>query len=80
MTSLGVAVAKWMAGREPGLPRPNKLQAIVLATYAAGAAITAGALAMHVFDTVTLPFLIVFTVLVLTAIECWRSGNDGRLA
>jgi uncharacterized membrane protein YoaK (UPF0700 family) len=80
MTSLGVALTKWALGRERRLPRPNRLQAIVILTYAAGAALAATALAFHVFDTVTFPFIIVLAVLVLTAIECWRSGDDGRTA
>jgi uncharacterized membrane protein YoaK (UPF0700 family) len=70
MTSLGVALTKRMMGRERRLPRPNRLQAVVIATYAAGAAITAAALASHIFDTVTFPFVIVLTVLLLTQIEC----------
>jgi uncharacterized membrane protein YoaK (UPF0700 family) len=75
MTSLGVALTKWLMGRERRLPRPNRLQAVVIATYAGGAAITAAALALHIFDTVMLPFLIVFAVLVLTSVECRSSGT-----
>jgi uncharacterized membrane protein YoaK (UPF0700 family) len=75
MTSLGVALTKWLMGRERRLPRPNRLQAVVIATYAGGAAITAGALALHIFDTVMLPFLIVFAVLMLTSVECRSSGT-----
>jgi uncharacterized membrane protein YoaK (UPF0700 family) len=72
MTGLGLALMRRLMGREVPLPRENRLQAMVIATYAAAAATTAAALVAHIADTVALPFIPVFVTLILTMIACRR--------
>jgi uncharacterized membrane protein YoaK (UPF0700 family) len=70
MTSLGVAATKLFLGREPTLPRPNRLQILVLFSYAAAALLAAFGVSAHLFETNLLPLAAAAVVLALTQIEC----------
>jgi len=76
MTSLGVALTKLSLGREPKLPRQNRLQIFVLLSYAAGATITALGIALHIHLTDLLPLIIAMLVLALQHSICVRTTNS----
>lgn len=70
MTSLGLALARFILGRTRPLPRPNRLQLLVLVAYAAGALTAALGVKAHLLETSLLPLLTVLAVLALTEFEC----------
>lgn len=70
MTSLGVAATKVFLRRNAKLPRPNRLQILVLFTYAIGALLTAIGVSAHVVETNFLPFAAALVVLGLTQAQC----------
>jgi uncharacterized membrane protein YoaK (UPF0700 family) len=55
MTSLGVALTKVLLRRERKLPAPNRLQILVLLSYATGALIAAAGITVHITIIPLLP-------------------------
>jgi uncharacterized membrane protein YoaK (UPF0700 family) len=76
MTSLGVALTKRLAGREPALPGPNRVQIAVLAAYAVGAVLTAFAVRANIHAANALPLLAVAGVLVMFHQHCRSVSNS----
>ena len=70
MTSLSVACMNVLRGREPKLPRPNQLQAIVLLAYAVGALMAAFCVSKDSSVVSFLPLAAALSVLALTQAEC----------
>jgi hypothetical protein len=70
MTSLSVACMNVLRGREPKLPRPNRLQAIVLGAYAIGALLAAFGVSKDPFAVPYVPLVAALSVLALTQVEC----------
>jgi uncharacterized membrane protein YoaK (UPF0700 family) len=80
MTSLGVAATKVFLRREAKLPRPNRLQIVVLMTYAVGALLTAIGVSAHVVETNFLPFVAALIVLALTQAQCRSQAREPQHA
>lgn len=70
MTSLSVACTNLFLGRVTRLPRPNRLQAFVLAAYAAGALLAAFGISKDPSVVAYLPLAAALSVLALTQAEC----------
>jgi uncharacterized membrane protein YoaK (UPF0700 family) len=70
MTSLSTACMNVLRGREPKLPRPNRLQAFVLVAYAFGALLAAFGIPMDSHAVAYLPLVAALSVLALTQVDC----------
>ncbi len=70
MTSLSTACMNVLRGRVPKLPRPNRLQAIVLVAYAVGALWTAFGISGDPHAVAYLPLAAGLSVLALTQVDC----------
>jgi len=70
MTSLSTACMNVLRGREPTLPRPNRLQVIVLFAYAAGAIMSALGVSKDPHAVACLPLAAALSVLALTQADC----------